>query len=74
MNLPHGWTLSLTAACVACHKAVSLPGELSLPRVKNRLREAGWRYQADCHGWACSEGCLVRLERETAAAGYGPAA
>lgn len=72
MSLPHGWTLTLTAACHACNKRTELPGD-SMPRAKNTLRSAGWRYLADLHGWACSEACLVRLEHEATAAGYGPA-
>ncbi len=74
MDVPRGWTLTLTAACVACQKTTVLPAGLSMPRAKNHLREAGWRYSADSCGWACSEACLVRLEREARESGFGPAA
>lgn len=72
-SIARGWRTVVIAKCLECNREVGLTG-LTLAQVKNQLRTQGWRYNADCDAWGCSEACRVGLERKATRAGFGPAA
>jgi len=51
-DLPRTWLVTITVPCSKC-RDFKVSESASIPRIKNALREIGWRYVVDTDSWMC---------------------